>query len=990
MAVNPGDTIHYLATVSNTGDTDATGVNFTLDLDDNAPLVAGTLKIGPHARRDSYNAVGNTTLTVNAASGLRANDIDIDGLTAQSALVVTAGTFATSQGGSITIAADGSFTYTPQTGDRIASDTFTYSISDGDSLVGTGTVTLNLNNTIVWYVDSTAGTTGDGSFANPFDSLTDLSGPGRPDLPGEIIHVRERAGDYTGGITLLANQQLLGSSVALTVNTINIFTAGSQTTLSGAGITLASGNTVKSFDISGTSGAGISGSGIASGTFDLINITTPGTSGISLTNATGMITFGTATTDVNVTGGAGGAAFSVSGGTATITYNGDITQASNNALVSIRGGHGTGTITFQNGTLSATNGTGLQFDNADGTYNFNSTTTLNGGDAGIDIINGSSGNFTFTNAPITNPSGAAFLVNGGNGTISHTGTISKTSAGRLIDIQGRTGGSVTFAGNLSSTSSSSGILAQNNTGGTISFDGGTKTLNTGTNNAVTLSSNTGATINFTGGGLDIDMTTGTGFSATGGGTISVTGASNSSNSSSGASALVVQNTTIGSNGLTFASLSSNGGSAPGIFLDTTGSSGGLTVTGDGVNTTRGGNSSGGTIGNKDDLDATPDSMGNDGLGTIGTAIYLNNTRNGVLRRMTINGTNQNFAIYATDVTNFTMEYSTVGGANGDAFTTAPFREGSVIVNNLFGNTNSVFESIISGGFEDNFRIENTSATPLIFNLTNSTIQNNNTTSGNIGFRFASITPGTNMTATISGNLFQGNRSESINTDASNGTVNVTITNNTIIAGTGGNNRGNLGINVSSPNAGTMTFSVTGNKVGTPDGTTNASLLNTGINLFAGGTTTTLVGSIKNNDVINGGTGLSGHGIQVFQQDSATIRANIDGNRVSNVGLDNGITVTANGSGIGPSTGRVEVGITNNDSSILSTAINAIRVRARRDTVLIAEIAGNTATTNGGGFAINASQANTAQFQLEDDADGAAPELALGSITAAAVQTYLAA
>ena len=58
--------------------------------------------------------------------------------------------------------------------------------------------------------------------------------------------------------------------------------------------------------------------------------------------------------------------------------------------------------------LNATNGTGLQFNNADGTYNFNGTTTLNGGDAGVDITNGSSGTFNFgTGVGITNPLGIA-------------------------------------------------------------------------------------------------------------------------------------------------------------------------------------------------------------------------------------------------------------------------------------------------------------------------------------------------------------------------------------------------------------------------------------------------------------------------------------------------------------------------------------------------------------------------------------------------------
>ena len=65
----------------------------------------------------------------------------------------------------------------------------------------------------------------------------------------------------------------------------------------------------------------------------------------------------------------------ISGGSVTLNMNGNITQAANGAMVNVIGGH-TGTLSFT-GTLNATNGTGLQFDNADGTYNFNGTTTFN-------------------------------------------------------------------------------------------------------------------------------------------------------------------------------------------------------------------------------------------------------------------------------------------------------------------------------------------------------------------------------------------------------------------------------------------------------------------------------------------------------------------------------------------------------------------------------------------------------------------------------------
>src|SRR5262245_53584869 len=120
VALQPGDTIHYLVNISNTGDADALNTALAITLDPNAPEPGAsdsTLRIGPLARRDTYASVGNTPLTVSAAAGLKANDFDIDSLTPTASLVVTAETNkATSAGGSVTINADGSFTYTPQTG----------------------------------------------------------------------------------------------------------------------------------------------------------------------------------------------------------------------------------------------------------------------------------------------------------------------------------------------------------------------------------------------------------------------------------------------------------------------------------------------------------------------------------------------------------------------------------------------------------------------------------------------------------------------------------------------------------------------------------------------------------------------------------------------------------------------------------------------------------------------------------------------------------
>ena len=143
----------------------------------------------------------------------------------------------------------------------------------------------------------------------------------------------------------------------------------------------------------------------------------------------------------------------------SVTDSGGITQANNAALVNVTGGH-TGTLTFQTGTLNASNGTGLQFNNADGSYNFNATTTLNGGDAGVDIANASDGTFTVSSSTaITNPSGTSFLISNSNAAVTYHGSISD-STGFAVDIDNDDGKTLTFdAGNITQNGVASGIRA---------------------------------------------------------------------------------------------------------------------------------------------------------------------------------------------------------------------------------------------------------------------------------------------------------------------------------------------------------------------------------------------------------------------------------------------------------------------------------------------------------------------------------------------------
>src|SRR5213075_2252806 len=197
---------------------------------------------------------------------------------------------------------------------------------------------------------------------------------------------------------------------------------------------------------------------------------------------------------------------------------------------------------------SATHGTGLQFNNADGTYNFNGTTTLDGssaGDAGIDITNGSGGTFSFVSTTSINnnaSANAAFNLTGSDASVTYSGSITDNN-GRAVDIDNHDAGTITFqTGAISSSgSSANGVRVINSNGGTVDFNGQV-TLSTAGNTAVDMSfgttGNAGGTVNFNaaGNGLDITTTTGAGFVATGGGTVSVVGTGNTV-SSSGATAV---------------------------------------------------------------------------------------------------------------------------------------------------------------------------------------------------------------------------------------------------------------------------------------------------------------------------------------------------------------------------------------------------------------------------------------------------------------------
>src|SRR5690606_33739311 len=128
--------------------------------------------------------------------------------------------------------------------------------------------------------------------------------------------------------------------------------------------------------------------------------------------------------------------------------------------------------------------------------------------------------------------------------------------------------------------------------------------------------------------------------------------------------------------------------------------------------------SGGTIANKN---------GGNGSTTGGIGIYLNNTKNPSFSWMLLNNF-QHYAIGGSTVTGLPLANSAVNGSNGS---TPADGVRIVSFNNLTGSA-TVSDTSISGGFEDNVRIVNTTGTLNRVTFSNVTIGANSTAAGNDG------------------------------------------------------------------------------------------------------------------------------------------------------------------------------------------------------------------------------------------------------------------
>ncbi|WP_166041349.1 Ig-like domain-containing protein [Sphingosinicella sp. YJ22] len=542
---------------------------------------------------------------------------------------------------------------------------------------------------------------------------------------------------------------------------------------------------------------------------------------------------------------------------------------------------------------------------------------------------------TISGIDIGNTTGAG--ISDGNGTVGTLiiGDVSKSGDGQIIDIDqgglisvqlnsagstGSTGGAIDLAG-LSGEFTVSGAtnIAGIHSGGgvdvtgsslTVSFQGG-GLVSTGANFALNFTGNTGGLV-ISGGNFDILTTGGAGLTASGGGTIFMDGAGNDIATGSG-TAVTISGTTIAAGGVTLESVASTG-AVNGIVLANTGS-GAFSVTGTGVAGT------GGAI-----------------AGSTGAGVLLTDTGPVSLAYMTIT-TGGASGILGTNVNGLVLLGTTIS-TNGNAF-----GENGVHIVNLTGPS-EIIDSILAGNFDNNLRITNSlgvldllidgstfsgaandgillesNGTALVrAEITGSTFLNN------VGDHFQLATNSTSSSTTHLN--FHGNNLNTTLASVLGGGITISpagaadiffaIQNNDI------QNAVTTAINTSAPGttaAAEIHGTISGNTIGTPGIVDSGSRTGNGIDTVMGGAgTMTLL--IENNDIYN----FASSGIGALARGSSRLNLTIDNNFIDEPGVFalNAIRVTAGAL----SADTAAIWLELNDNERDTALVNDVRIQTR--------------------------------------------------------------
>lgn len=352
-----------------------------------ATQVQQSFGVAPNPGDDAYSALGN--VLVDSSTGTPFATIDNDNFPGGTTISTFDAT--STNGGAVTMTTSGAnmgrFTYNPPVG-YTGADTFTYTLSsNGQTRAGTVTFTISGK---IWFIDNSAGACAsscNGRATNPYTNTTnfqtDNTGAALKPSANDGIFLYSGSGNYTGAITLLSGQKLIGQGAAGSLATLAGVTVqngqalpsagGARPTIAvggGTGVTLNSGNSVLGLNVINTNGSGISGSAVGTLTLADFDVTATGGTALGLTTsgtvtATGTdnnlsATTGTALSVANVTIAAGGMTFkriSASDAAKGIALN-TTGMAAGNGGLSVTG---TGTTAGSGGTIQNISARGGEF-----------------------------------------------------------------------------------------------------------------------------------------------------------------------------------------------------------------------------------------------------------------------------------------------------------------------------------------------------------------------------------------------------------------------------------------------------------------------------------------------------------------------------------------------------------------------------------------------------------------------------------------------------
>ncbi|MFY9821535.1 MAG: cadherin-like domain-containing protein, partial [Thermoanaerobaculia bacterium] len=905
-----------------------------------------TLRISPPPQ-ETFDTVGNVQFEFKAtqtlspgifvSGNLVANFIDTDGPSPLSAVAFSG---ATTNGGTVTIATNGEFTFTPKAGDLAASDSFSYQVTDGAATV-TRTVTINFKSR-AWFVKNNAAAGGQGRSNDPFNTLAAAQ---TVSLAGDYIFVY--GGDLTNtgqtaGFTLKANQKLYGEAYGLTVTPPTPVNGVSPVSLVAANTanrpvidnTAANSDGILALNISGVEIRGVS----VSGTQDAIDLTTNGTNsgGATITDnvirqpgidgihvaagGTGAVTL--AISNNTITGNVRGMELLKTAGTMTIT------DFSNNVITATTPGSG---VVIDGAIFDATPGNPINTVSGGTTVIGQSGTPV--GAAGMSLTN-VTGDLAFTDLDIFNNAGAGLrvtstgalnagagtgfrlTVSSGVGSVDSNGgaavdvsnasinlplltflrsTNSTTNGVSLVNAFGGVGGTTLSAssGQIADPVGASGT-AVNISGGNGNVTLGIPIINTSGNSVVVtgLTSNTvtfSGSISDTGSGISLTSNTGATISFTG--TITASTGANPAFTATGGGTVTATDTS--------STLTTTTGTALNVANTTIGAAG-LKFKSISAGTAASGPTNGIVL-NNTGISGGLTVAGTGAAGTGGTiqktgaeGILLTNSANASFSWMAIQNPGTH-GISSTGTNNLTIANTTFLDAAGNNAVDDGFH-----ISNMLGTLN-ITNCTINGARHQGVTIDNLNTNMAALNMTGTTVQN---TPGGDGMLMQMRGTSVLTTGTISGNTFSGNSATGLQVNnADTGNIqNLTVQTNTIT----GNN---AGMDFDLSQASSMTINVLTNTLNNQHST--ALNLDSASSTTGGTMTAKLMGNIIGTaGSLDSGSAI-GAGVRVIIQRSTQGSITIDSNQIREVPNSSGIDVEAIGHTAGNS---VKVKITNNTIS----------------------------------------------------------------------------